>query len=65
MDPKETGLAKKAKIWLKIRPGTDHALALAFLNVIIAEGLYDNPFVEIWTHGFDELAENVKIRKEP
>ncbi|MCJ7594406.1 MAG: molybdopterin-dependent oxidoreductase, partial [Desulfobacterales bacterium] len=60
IDPKRTALAERAKLWLQLRPGTDHALALAFLNVIISEGLYDKAFVREWTHGFDELAHHVK-----
>ena len=38
-------LARKADLWLQLRPGTDDALALSMLNVIIAERLYDEPFV--------------------
>jgi anaerobic selenocysteine-containing dehydrogenase len=60
IDPRRIDLAKKAKHWLQLRPGTDAALALGFLNVIIEEGLYDKEFVEKWTHGFDELAAHVK-----
>ena len=60
IDPRKIDLADKSKKWLQIRPGTDHALALAFLNVIIEESLYDKQFVEKWTHGFAELAEHVK-----
>ncbi len=60
IDPRRTELAKKASYWLQIRPGTDHALALAFLNVIITEKCYDDEFVRNWTHGFDELSEYVK-----
>ncbi len=60
VDPRKTELAAKAKYWLQIRPGTDHALALAFLNVIITENLYDNEFVRKWTYGFDEMAVHVK-----
>jgi anaerobic selenocysteine-containing dehydrogenase len=56
MDP----LAAKAQIWVPIRPGTDCALALAILHVIIGEDLYDHEFVENWTNGFDKLAEHVK-----
>jgi len=56
VDPKLTWLAARAEIWLQIRPGTDAALALAMLNVIITEDLYDHDFVEKWTYGFDELA---------
>jgi thiosulfate reductase / polysulfide reductase chain A len=46
VDPRETELARRAEVWLQLRPGTDDALALAFLNVIINEQLYDAPFVE-------------------
>ncbi|MRR35854.1 hypothetical protein EG829_14475, partial [bacterium] len=60
IDPRRIDLAKKAKHWLQLRPGTDSALALGFLNVIIEEGLYDKEFVEKWAHGFDELAAHVK-----
>jgi thiosulfate reductase/polysulfide reductase chain A len=59
VDPLETELARRADIWLRVRPGADDALALSFLNVIIGEGLYDAPFVDRWTHGFDELRQHV------
>ena len=45
VDPRRTGLAERADLWLQIRPGTDDALALAMLNVVIGEKLYDEPFV--------------------
>lgn len=57
IDPRRTPDAEKADIWLQIRPGTDAALALGMINVIIQEGLYDTQFVKKWCHGFDELAE--------
>jgi len=60
VDPRRIDLAKKSKLWLQIRPGTDAALALGMLNVVIGEELYDKAFVEKWTHGFDELATHVK-----
>ncbi len=60
IDPRETRLAKRADIWLQLRPGTDDALALAMLNVIITEELHDQAFVAQWTHGFRELAEHVR-----
>jgi anaerobic selenocysteine-containing dehydrogenase len=56
VDPGQTRLAQKARHWLQIRPGTDAALALAFLHVIIEENRFDQKFVEKWTNGFDELA---------
>ena len=57
VDPRRTGLAEKANIWLQLRPGTDTALALSILGVIIEEELYDKEFVEKYTFGFDKLAE--------
>jgi thiosulfate reductase/polysulfide reductase chain A len=60
VDPRQTELAKRADIWLQLRPGSDDALALAMINVLIAERLYDEPFVKRWTHGFAQLAERVR-----
>jgi anaerobic selenocysteine-containing dehydrogenase len=60
IDPKRISLAKKAEIYLPIRPGTDGALALALMHVIIKENLYDKDFVERWTHGFDELVSHIE-----
>lgn len=60
VDPRKTPLAKRANLHAQVRPGTDCALALGLLNVIIAEGLYDEDFVKEWTVGFDKLAEYVK-----
>jgi anaerobic selenocysteine-containing dehydrogenase len=57
VDPRRIPEAEKADIWLPIRPGTDTALMLGWLNVIIKEGLYDRDFVEKWTVGFEELKE--------
>ena len=41
--------------WIGIRPGTDGALALSMIHVLIEEDRYDREFVEQWTLGFDEL----------
>jgi len=60
IDPRKIDLTKKAKKVIQLRPGTDHALALGFLNVIIEEALYDKEFVKKWTYGFDELASHVR-----
>jgi anaerobic selenocysteine-containing dehydrogenase len=57
IDPRKTEIAEKADLWLQVRPGTDDALALSMINVIISEGLFDGEFVEKWTVGFDRLAE--------
>jgi len=60
VDPALTWLASRAELWLQIRPGTDGALGMAMLNVIINEDLYDHEFVEKWTYGFDDLKERVQ-----
>ena len=57
VDPRRTSLAEMADIHLQLRPGTDGALALGMLNVIIQNDLYDAGFIEKWTVGFDELKE--------
>jgi anaerobic selenocysteine-containing dehydrogenase len=60
VDPRVTNLASEADIHLQPRPGSDGALALGMLNVIIEEDLFDKEFVSKWTTGFDELKELVK-----
>lgn len=59
VDPQETVLAKKSDIHFKVRPGTDGALALGLIHIVIKEKLYDKEFVENWTIGFDRLIELV------
>ena len=46
-------------LWIPIRPGTDAALALAMLHVIINEKLYDSQFVAQWTYGFEKLEKHI------
>ena len=60
IDPRKGFLAKKADLWLQLRPGTDAALALGFINVIIDEGLYDKEFVKNYVHGWEKFKEKVK-----
>ena len=60
VDPRNTWTSSRARYHLQIRPGTDGALALGMLNVIINEKLYDKDFVANWCYGFDELAERVQ-----
>jgi anaerobic selenocysteine-containing dehydrogenase len=60
VDPRLTYASSRADIWLQLRPGTDAALALGMLNVIITEKLYDKEFVEKYTHGWDKFVERVK-----
>jgi anaerobic selenocysteine-containing dehydrogenase len=55
IDPRKSPIAGIADLHLRLRPGTDGALALAMANVIIFEGLYDGQFVAEWTRGFDEF----------
>ncbi len=55
VDPVRTDAARRAKIWLQIRPGTDDLLAAGFLHLICAENLFNHEFVEKWTIGFSEL----------
>jgi anaerobic selenocysteine-containing dehydrogenase len=50
VDPRRAGLASKADAWLRVRPGTDAALALAITHVMIERGWYDEPFVRRWTN---------------
>jgi anaerobic selenocysteine-containing dehydrogenase len=54
VDPRNSPIAAIADLHLKLRPGTDGALAHAMANVIVSEGLYDRAFVSEWTRGFDE-----------
>jgi anaerobic selenocysteine-containing dehydrogenase len=49
-----------ADIWVPIRPGTDAALALAMLNVVINEDLINKDFVERYCYGYDKLKEHVQ-----
>jgi anaerobic selenocysteine-containing dehydrogenase len=60
IDPKRISLAKKAEMYLSIRPGTDGALAIALMHVIIKENLFDKDFVGRWTHGFDKLMSHIE-----
>lgn len=60
VDPRLTRIAARANIWLRLRPGTDTALALGMCNVIIEEELYDKEFVENYVHGWEPFVERVK-----
>ena len=59
IDPRFTRTARCADLWIAPKPGTDCALALGFINVIIAEGLVDRAFVDEWCSGYDELVDHV------
>ncbi|MBN2239629.1 MAG: molybdopterin-dependent oxidoreductase [Dehalococcoidales bacterium] len=50
VDPRLSWFASRSEKWLQLRPGTDGALAMGFLNIVIQENLYDRDFVEKWTN---------------
>lgn len=56
IDPVRTGIARRGDLWLQIRPGTDGALALGIMHVLLEENMYDRQFVREWTEGFEQLA---------
>ncbi|NMA68563.1 MAG: molybdopterin-dependent oxidoreductase [Desulfitobacterium sp.] len=60
IDPRFTETAAKADLWIPVKPGTDLALALAWINTIIYEGLADYEFVYEHCVGFDELTEHIE-----
>ena len=61
IDPRRTeSVTRTGARWIPIRPGTDGALALSMIEVMLDEELYDEPFAENWCHGFDELATYVQ-----
>ena len=59
IDPRVNWLSARADIFIQLRAGTDTALAMAMLDIIIKEDLYDHEFVENWCYGFEQLAERV------
>lgn len=60
VDPRFSTVAGKARYWLPIRPGTDTALLLAWMHVIIGERLYDHDYVDKFAVGLPELTAHVK-----
>ena len=60
IDPRKTFPAKKADIWLQVRPGTDAALALGFFRVIVDEELYDKEFVDNHIHGWEPFLKRLE-----
>lgn len=60
VDPRYSETAAHADLWLPLRPGSDTALSLAMINVIINERLYDQNFVATWCEGFEELSEHIQ-----
>jgi anaerobic selenocysteine-containing dehydrogenase len=51
IDPRHVGLASKADLWLRVRPGTDGALALGIAHLMIERGWYDRDFIRRWSNG--------------
>ncbi len=51
VDPRQAGLANKADLWLRVRPGSDGALALGVAGVMLKEGWYDRDFMRDWSNG--------------
>jgi anaerobic selenocysteine-containing dehydrogenase len=51
IDPRNVGLANKADVWLRVRPGTDGALALGLANIMIEREWFDQDFVRTWSNG--------------
>ncbi|MEW6669582.1 MAG: molybdopterin-dependent oxidoreductase [Thermodesulfobacteriota bacterium] len=60
IDPRSIDLTPRAELWVRPRPGSDLALALGMMNVIIDEALFDRAFVDQWTVGFDRLAAHLQ-----
>ncbi|MFH1091348.1 MAG: molybdopterin-dependent oxidoreductase, partial [Pseudomonadota bacterium] len=60
VDPRRTFLARRADLWLALRPGTDGALAWGIINAIIEHGWYDRDFVRDYVHGWEEFQERAK-----
>jgi assimilatory nitrate reductase catalytic subunit len=59
-DPRFTPIARNADLYLPVRPGTDLALLMSMLHVIIRDGLTDREFIEAHTTGFEKTAESVE-----
>ncbi len=60
VDIRATVTASKADRFCMIRPGTDYALNLALIHVVLRERLYDEPFVRRWVEGLADLASFVQ-----
>jgi anaerobic selenocysteine-containing dehydrogenase len=65
INPRYSVTAAKADEWIPINPGTDGALAMAIVHVIISEGLYNKTFVKDWTMGFDSYKNLVLSQYSP
>ncbi len=59
IEPGKTEYCSKADYWLRLKPGSDGALAMGFIKVVIDEGLWDKDYVSKYTLGFDEIRKEV------
>jgi len=59
IDPQKTDVARIADLWIRVRPGSDGALAMGFLKLMIEKEVYDRDTVENWCVGFEELKNNI------
>jgi anaerobic selenocysteine-containing dehydrogenase len=55
VDPQKTDVARLADLWIRLKPGSDGALAAGVLKVVVEEALYDREIAEQWTIGFEQL----------
>ena len=60
IDPRFTPIARNADLYLPVRPGTDVALFMGLLHVVLRDGLEDREFIAAHTAGFEEVAASVK-----
>ena len=60
VDPRYSETAAHADLWLPLRPGSDTALSLAMINVIMNEFIYDMDFTDEWCEGFDDLRDFIE-----
>ncbi len=59
VDPRLSTAASKSQYWLPIKPATDIALLLAWMNVIVTEELYDKKYIEQYAYGLEDLQAHV------
>ncbi|OIO99716.1 MAG: nitrate reductase [Bacteroidetes bacterium CG2_30_33_31] len=60
VDPRLSTIAAKTKFWLPIKPGTDIALLLSWIHILIYDNIYNKEYVDKYAYGFDQLKEHVK-----
>src|SRR5438552_12235164 len=60
IDPRMTPITRNADLYLPVRPGTDLALFLAMMHVIVRDGLENRTFIDEHTTGFEAVTESTK-----